>query len=159
MFIVDNFLLNCNEWSSVGAGYVMSRILRAQILQLSAILYIYGRLLFFLSRSLASSRVLYWNQVSRHTTPHRSSDRHILHTIHTTIYIYCDVLRHWRHTVRIITSFIYNLTSQSVSTLYYIYTAHSLTHQYSTVHYLCRPTTAKLSLQTLITNSWQLITN
>jgi hypothetical protein len=43
---------------------------------------------------------------------------------------YCDVLRHWRHTLRIITSFIYNLTLQSVIPLCHIYTAYNLTHQY-----------------------------
>jgi hypothetical protein len=95
----------------------------------------------------------------------------------------CDVLRHWSHfwhqmwrvtpLIPLLTPVVTcyateythfelllplftNLTLQSVSTLFYIYTAHSLTHQYSTEHYLCRPTTAKLSLETLITNSWQL---
>jgi hypothetical protein len=61
--------------------------------------------------------------------------------------LYCDVLRHWRHTVRITNSFIYKFT-QSVIPLCHICTAHNLTHQYSTEHYPCRPTTAK----TLITN-------
>jgi hypothetical protein len=42
--------------------------------------------------------------------------------------------------------FIYKFT-QSVIPLCHIYTAHNLTHQYSTKHYPCRPPTAKLSLQ------------
>jgi hypothetical protein len=56
--------------------------------------------------------------------------------------LYCDVLRHWIHTLRIISSFIYNLTLQSVIPLYYIYTAHNVTRRDATEHYPCRPPTA-----------------
>jgi hypothetical protein len=77
---------------------------------------------------------------------------------HPTSDTSCDVLRHWKHTLRIIDSFIYKLTLQSVIPLCHIHTVHNVTRRYNTEHYPCRPTTAKtliteLSLRTASTKT------
>jgi hypothetical protein len=60
---------------------------------------------------------------------------------------YCDVLRHCRHTVRITTSFIYNLTLQSVLPLCHIYTAYT----HTPIFHRALPVSA-YNRKTLITN-------
>jgi hypothetical protein len=51
------------------------------------------------------------------------------------------------NTLRIINSFIYKLTLQSVIPLCHIRTVHNVIRRYSTEHYPCWPTTAKTLLQ------------